>query len=58
MKFKEFLSDLKDYILSVYFWKTVLGLTIFIIIVLVSVSIYLKLYTMENKFMNEELRLI
>ncbi len=49
MKFKEFLADLKDYILSVYFWKTVLGLTIFIIIVLVSVSIYLKLYTRHGQ---------
>ncbi len=49
MKFKEFLTDLKDYFLSVYFWKTVLYLAIFITVVLVGVSIYLRIYTRHGQ---------
>ena len=49
MKFKEFLVDIKDYLLSVYFWKTILRLSIFIIVVLLGVSLYLKIYTRHGQ---------
>ena len=57
MKLKQFFSDLKDYLLSVYFWRTVLGLVIFIVIVLFGVSFYLKIYTRHGQtILTPELR--
>ncbi len=57
MKLKQFFIDLKDYFLSIYFWRTVLGLTIFIILILVGVSIYLRIYTRHGQtILTPELR--
>ncbi len=57
MKIKQFFTDLKDYLMSVYFWRTVVGLIIFIAIVLFGVSFYLKIYTRHGQtILTPELR--
>ncbi len=44
-----FFKNLWDYVRSVYFWRTVLYLGIFIISVILLSSLYLKVYTRHNQ---------
>ncbi len=57
MAFRNFFRNLWDYITSTIFWKAVIKIFIFVAVVLLLTSLYLRLYTRHGKeYLTPELR--